>query len=401
MEMIPTQIRLVALAKMRIAKANHDTVLAKAQQTKYTGWILPAIIQERASLCVQQLLSLIESAPLELQNLIPHIPPLLVISPHQSLYDKLCECCRKIPWEQYLYNHRNKLLQQSQQDIVRNSTPAGQKRCAPPINTTDDARIFHPEHAAVTSSIVSHRTTRLLKSRYITHIEYSYSPHDNTYHLVARVHASMCIAVNYIVLIIIRGDQSVYIHCTCVMGKSGYCSHGVAVLRALSHTPQLSVFWSTKAMPLTKAIAAAKKTPILTVTIWRHDNCEKIPLWVSPNPCAAIEEIERQINDTLVPTHAYACPFHNCRKTFKKKGPYLKHIRGVDSGNPHQKHWATMPQILRDRLMQLLPWDDFIDAGANYGLLTYEQWSETFPRTAKACEERNSAVLDFSRPQGN
>jgi hypothetical protein len=398
--MMPTQVRLAALAKMRVAKANHDTVIAENLKAKYMDWIQPAIIQPRTSACAHQLLSLIESAPSELQNLIPTIPSLSLITPHQSLYDRLCERCRTIPWQQYLHDHRDKLLQQSQQDIVRNDTHAGQKRSAPPVNTPNDSRIFHPEQAVVTSSIVSHRTTRLLKSHYITHIEFSHSQHDNIYHLVARVHASMCTSVNYIVLVIIRGDASVYIRCTCVSGESGYCSHGVTVLLALAHTPQLVVFWSPKAMPLTKAIVAAKKTPIMTVAIWRHNNCEKIPLWVSPNPCATIAVIERQIEETLVPTHGYACPFHNCRKTFKKKGPYSKHIRGADEGNPHKQRWITMPQALRERLIQLLPWDDFVDAGANYGLLTYEQWSETFPRTAKACEERNRELLDAPRPWG-
>mgnify|MGYP000461621515 CR=1 FL=1 len=335
--MVPTQVRLAALAKMRVAKANHDTVLAENLKAKFMDWIRPAaVIQPRTSACARQLLSLIESVPSDLRNLIPAIPsPLSPITLHQSLYDRLCERCRIIPWQQYLHDHRNNLLQQSQQDIVHNDTRIGQKRSAPPVNTRNEDRIFHPERAIITSSIVNHRTTRLLKSRYITHIEFSYSQSDNTFHLVARVHASMCTSVNYIVLVVINGDASVYIRCTCVTGLSGYCSHGVTVLVALANTPPLPVFWSSRVMPLTKAIAAAKKTPIMTVTIWRHDNSEKIPLWISPNPAPAIAVIEQQIQDTLTPTYDYACPFHNCHKTFKKRTPYSKHIRGAEIGRAH------------------------------------------------------------------
>lgn len=102
-------------------------------------------------------------------------------------------------------------------------------------------------------------------------------------------------------------------------------------------------------------ITMAKKTPIMTVTIWRHNNCDNIPLWVSPIPAPALAAIEQQIRDTILPAYAYACPFHNCGKTFKKKTPYSKHIRGADGS--HTQHWITMPEPLRTRLLQVLPWD--------------------------------------------
>lgn len=89
---------------------------------------------------------------------------------------------------------------------------------------------------------------------------------DQMYHIAARVHASMVGSSTYIVLIKIvlpsaTAGFSVNIGCSCINGRSGYCSHGVAVLEALSSKVPLPVHWSAKPMPLTQAIAAAKKTP--------------------------------------------------------------------------------------------------------------------------------------------
>lgn len=174
---VPTQVRLVALARMRVAKPNYRTLLA--ENASYTS-PLPHVVEERVRALATQFLALLESeVPTELQALLPPRLPPSRLSPHQSHYAKLCSLCKELSWEKYLLAHRDGLLQHSKQDVVhRDTLTKGKKRPAPPSNTSDDARIFHPERASVTSAIQNHRTERLIRSRYITYIQYAYSAAD-------------------------------------------------------------------------------------------------------------------------------------------------------------------------------------------------------------------------------